>query len=77
MLSSSAAQSRVLIEPVCQSDVPATILGGVGGSLKVQAFLELPEGADSKEMTSEGEKTPAGRPREGGEGSLCWGHRGG
>lgn len=66
----------MLPEPVCQSDVPAAVLGGVGGSLQVQAFMELPEAADEEPM-SRGEQAPAARSREGGEGSPCRGHQGG
>lgn len=57
----------MLIEPVCQSDVLGAILGAVSGSLKVQAFMELLEGTDNKEMMIKGEKAYALCPGEGGE----------
>jgi len=43
--------------------VPGTILGAARGSLRVQAFMELLEGTNNKEMMSEGEKAYAFGPR--------------
>ncbi|XP_049562117.1 calcium/calmodulin-dependent protein kinase type 1D isoform X2 [Orcinus orca] len=49
----------VLVEPICQSDVPGAILGAVSRRLTVQAFIRLAllkEQADNKQVMSEGEK---------------------